>query len=531
MENGPTAFQTRNRLQRPISQPPQLGNRSVSGAEPTDLIRLLLSIIRVLVYTLAETLWIIEWQRREIIELQVRLNKVNRVFSPKNEQFQDGKTTDSISTKKKKRGAQPGHKPTKRNIPKELEKEKVRLDFDAPPCCDSCKKPYKRYTVFDKISHQVRLTISAIHEVVTRFAYKKDCACLGSPKIKIAPQRDSVIKKSILSTVSWVHLIIMKYFLAVPVYRYSQVLKTMGYKLSPGTVENGFKKIGLLLEPVYQALIVELRKEPLWNADETRWKVFELIEGKTSFLWWLWVFASKNIVIYVIDPSRSAEVIRKINNGLSRIIAADRFSAYEAVKKTGDILIAYCWVHLRRDFINLKSDRMLKNDLDVGKWVDDWLSDIKMLFKLNKKRRKSSCEEEKKRLTAEMRSITEELRLQKIEDLKYQFQRKILKSFQKRYSGYTIFIDNPLVPMDNNYSERLLKTGINGRKNYLGNVSHKSVPHTQIFLSIIATAKNNGVPVQKWLEEYLNACAANDSKALEGEDLKQHVERLLSYPS
>jgi len=66
-----------------------------------------------------------------------------------------------------------------------------------------------------------------------------------------APNRKSVIKKSIITTGTWGHLIIMKYLLAVPVYRYCQALKPTGFELSPGTVENGLKKIRGLLQPVY----------------------------------------------------------------------------------------------------------------------------------------------------------------------------------------------------------------------------------------------------------------------------------------
>ena len=62
----------------------------------------------------------------------------------------------------------------------------------------------------------------------------------------------------------------------------------------------------------------------------------------------------------------------------------------------------------------------------------------------------------------------------------------------------------------------------------MGNVSSKSVLHTQIFLSIIATAKNNKVDPQKWIEAYLNACAENDSKPLEGQILVHHVNMLLN---
>jgi len=39
----------------------------------------------------------------------------------------------------------------------------------------------------------------------------------------------------------------------------------------------------------------------------------------------------KDVVLYVIGPSKSANVIRKVNNGPDRIFAAGRFSPYEAI--------------------------------------------------------------------------------------------------------------------------------------------------------------------------------------------------------
>ncbi len=134
-------------------------------------------------------------------------------------------------------------------------------------------------------------------------------------------------------------------------------------------------------------------------------------------------------------------------------------------------------------------------------------------------------------MTVELRAATEQLRQKTAEEVSFKFQKTILKSFKKRFSGYTLFIDNPEVPIHNNRAERLLKTGINGRKNYLGNVSPHSVLHTQIFLSIIATAKNNRVAPQKWFEDYLTACAENDSKPLKGSDLEYHIDKLLNRPS
>lgn len=493
-----------------------------------DLIGLLLLIIRILWEMIGEKDKEISRLQTENLELKYKLGKVKRVFAPKNEKIQTNDVFTSDSTfQKRKRGAQPNRKPRKRNIPDQLPKKVVEVDVEEIPICSNCGKVYVREKSLDKISNQIRVTIAVIHEMITRKTYKKDCDCLNGKTIVTAPPRNSVIKKSILSTASWVHLIIMKFLLAVPVYRYCQAVRSSGFKLSAGTVENGFKKIGILLEPVYQLLILELRKNRLWSADETRWKVFEHIKGKVSFLWWLWVFASEKVVIYVIDPARSSDVIKRIDAGGKRIISADRYSAYESMKRSG-ILIAYCWVHLRRDFLNLKTNKEIMKDPAVGKWVDDWLSDIKTLFKLNNKRLKTTSKQEFQQLTADLRLITIELRDQSIESVKYGFQKTILESFKKRFSGYTLFIDHPEIPMHNNRSEQLLKTAINGRKNYLGNVVKASVNHTQIFLSIIATAKNNGVDPQRWLAGYLEACAENNSQPLSGKDLESHLQLLLN---
>ncbi len=291
---------------------------------------------------------------------KARVSKI--VFGPKNEK------TPKVTPSGKNRGGQKGHKGRGRKIPKGLRKEEEVVDFDEAPVCETCQTPYIKVTAFDKISHQIDMVWEAVHQVIRRVTYKKACKCSTGKKFITAPANASVIKSSILTTKSWVHLILMKYLLAVPVYRYLKAMKSISFNISPATVENGFKKIGVLLEPIYLRMKEELLKADIWNADETRWKVFQEIKGKISFTWWLWVFASKNIVCYVIDSTRSSKVIEGIHNGTKRIITADRWSAYTSMIKHG-IMIAYCWAHLRRDFINLQ--KSYPKDTVIGKWVDD----------------------------------------------------------------------------------------------------------------------------------------------------------------
>ena len=457
---------------------------------------------------------------KELQETRAKLRMSKIVFAPKNEK------TPKVTVSPKNRGGQKGHKGRGRKIPQGLRQQEVVVDFTEAPVCEICQTPYLKVAVFDKISHQIQMLWEAIHQVIRRVTYKKACHCSAGKKFITAPVKASVIKSSLLTTKTWVHLILMKYLLAVPVYRYLKAMKSLSFHICPATVENGFKKIGILLKPIYLKMKEELLKDDIWNADETRWKVFQEINGKTSFTWWLWVFASKNIVCYVIDSTRSAKVIEEIADGRLRTIIADRWSAYTCMIKKG-MMIAYCWAHLRRDFIALQ--KSYPQNPAIGKWVDDWLEKIALLYKLNSERIDSECSEEQfHQLTEQLRLIVEKLYQQKFQDNFNAAQRKILKSFKEKIQGYCRFIDNPEIPMDNNRAERLFKEPINGRKNYLGNVSVESIPHTQIILSIIATTKINNVDTSKWFSDYLCACAENDSQPLMGEALEIHFKKLIT---
>src|SRR5262249_18671662 len=70
--------------------------------------------------------------------------------------------------------------------------------------------------------------------------------------------------------------------------------------------------------------------------------------------WFLWVFHSKEAVVFVLSSGRAHDVpedhLGPVKEG---ILSVDRYSAYKAMKqvKDGLILLAFCWAHVRRDFL------------------------------------------------------------------------------------------------------------------------------------------------------------------------------------
>ena len=71
---------------------------------------------------------------------------------------------------------------------------------------------------------------------------------------------------------------------------------------------------------------------------------------------------------------------RAVTGGL---LVADRYVAYRAIDKvkTGQIILALCWAHQRRDFVELGRSRPEQHE-----WALDWLQRIRTIYQLNERR-------------------------------------------------------------------------------------------------------------------------------------------------
>ena len=58
-----------------------------------------------------------------------------------------------------------------------------------------------------------------------------------------------------------------------------------GLPLAQGTFTDGLQRIAVLVEPLMPALYERQMGEKLFHGDETRWEVFEEVEGKTGHRW------------------------------------------------------------------------------------------------------------------------------------------------------------------------------------------------------------------------------------------------------
>jgi transposase len=87
--------------------------------------------------------------------------------------------------------------------------------------------------------------------------------------------------------------------------------------------------------------------------------------------------------------------------------------------------------------------------------------------------------------------------------------RKALVSLKEHWSGLTLFVDDPRIPMDNNYGERLIRNPAVGRKNYYGSGAQWAGRLAVTMFSIFATLVIWKINPKAWLTWYFDACANN----------------------
>ena len=415
---------------------------------------------------------------------------------------------------RRNRGQQPGNPRPKRRDYSHLPVRETILDLTPEEClCPSCGEPFLPHG-YGEESEEIGIDVGAYRRVIRRKRYRRGCTCEGRTTIMAAPA-PKLIPKGRYGISVWVEILLDKDFGYRPTERLLGAWRLLELDLAAGTVSDGLQRLEALLRPIYQAIQARNRHGDLHQADETRWPVFIVVEGKEGYGWWLWVFLGPDTVAFVLNVSRGHEVPENHYRAPSRgVLVVDRYSAYKAISwvKQGFVVLAFCWAHVRRDFI-----RVGKGWPQQKTWALDWLRRIRALYQWNHRRLKAE------KGSAALRDAEDGLR-HAVAEMKTQIAteltradlatpcRKVLESLREHWEGLTRFVDDPRIPMDNNASERRARGPAVARKNFYGSGSQWSGQLAAAAFSIFATLSLWTLNPRKWLTWYLEQCAAAGGK-------------------
>ena len=375
--------------------------------------------------------------------------------------------------------------------------------------CSCCGKPFSPGG-YEEDTEIIEVEVKAYRRRIRRRRYLRTCSCPDLPTVVAAPIVPRVLPHSPLGISVWVQILLDKYTYCRATHKQLDDLRSHGLGLASGTVVGGLKRLAPLIEPTYDGLGERSRRQGLWNADETRWPVFQVVSGKVGNRWYIWLFESKDCCVFTLDKGRAHDVPENhFGKKAAGVVVVDRYSAYKAMPqvKEGRIRLAFCWAHQRRDFLDVEKSWPVLSD-----WAAAWVARMAELYKHNDgrlaaKEKSRDRKAKEKKLREAVEAMRQQMEKGLAEEKLHPAARKVLQSMREHWEGLTIFVNEPAVPMDNNRAERTLRIAALGRKNYYGSGSEWSGKLATWMFSILATLKKWRINPRKWLSAYLQACA------------------------
>lgn len=431
----------------------------------------------------------------------------------------------------RKRGQRPGSKGHGRRDYSHLDSREEIHDVPADQrVCACCGLEFE--FLGSETSEQVDWQVMITRVVHRRLRYRRRCECPGHRTV-IAPPAPNPIPKGRFTPSFLARLLYEKYVLGLPVHRIVRALAAEGLGVPEGTVCGALRSTAELLVPLESAIVERNAHAVHVHADETSWRVFEQIEGKNSYRWWLWVFLAQDTVVFTMDPTRSTAVLARhfgidrteatLPQGRRLVLSTDFYTAYQCLARVEGIDPLWCWAHIRRYFI-----RAGDAHVQLRIWRDQWVARIADLYLAHRAM-----------VTAEVGSVAHTQARQAFDQALntmdtvrrdqaalyslHPAAKKVLATLDREWGGLARHRDFPDIALDNNPAERALRTPVVGRKNYYGSHASWAAHLAARVWTITATAERNHREPLAYLTEYLQACATAGGKAPQDQALQRFL--------
>jgi transposase len=429
------------------------------------------------------------------------------------------------------RGQQRGSRGHGRRDYSHLQTEEVVHDVaDGLRCCVDCGLEFE--FLGSQTSDQIDWRVKLIRIVHRRLRYRRRCDCPGTRTLT-APPAPSPVGKGLFTAGFLARLLYHKYVLGMPVHRIVRMLAAEGLQVSEGTLTGAMQQMAALLAPLREAIVARNGAAVHVHADETTWRVYERPDGKDGYRWWLWVFLADDTVVFTMDPTRSASVLdthfgidraaQKLPDGKRLVLSTDFYVAYQSLARVEGVDPLWCWAHIRRYFI-----RAGDAHAQLSYWRDQWVARIADLYAAQRAMAAATLgtvEHTQAGVdfdTAITAMDTARCEQQALYSL-HPAARKVLDTLDREWDGLIRHRDFPDIDLDNNAAERALRNPVIGRKNYYGSQAQWAAYLAATVWTITATVERNQREPLTYLNNYLQACAHNGGKPLEGQALQRFL--------
>jgi transposase len=399
------------------------------------------------------------------------------------------------SVKKRKRANHHGRNP----LPKDLPREVIEIEPpDEEKICPVCQKEKRRIgsEETEKLDY-----VPASFYVKKYVRYKYACKACES-HISIGPLPPMAIDKGIPGEGLLAYIMTSKYCDHLPLNRLESILKRHCVDINVSTMCDWVGKSADLLAPLVKRMRARILQSPMINTDDTPIPIKSKKRRGSTYNGYLWVYIDKDHnVVFDFTPTRSREGPLKFLGKFSGYVQADAYSGYDEFFRKSDATEVGCHSHARRKFdYALDTDPVRAARLLVlwGKLYDierkakeDNYSSAQLL---------EARQKEAKPILKEIKTVLDEYKHQVLP--KSPIGKAIAYSLNQ-WDALNRYVDDPMLEIDNNLSERTLRMVVIGRKNYMFAGSEAGAWRAAIIYSLVASCKLNDIDPFRYFRDIL----------------------------
>ncbi|SEF14856.1 Transposase [Rhizobiales bacterium GAS191] len=405
-------------------------------------------------------------------------------------------------------------KTTRRNFPADLPRR--RIVHPAPSACPCCGG-----TKLSKIGEDITETLDVVPRqwFVTEHVREK-FSCRSCEKITQPPAPFHTIARGFAGPSLLAMVLVEKYANHQPLNRQSEHYAREGIELSVSTLADHVGACAAVLRPLNELIKEHVFAAERIHGDDTTVPVLAKVKTRTGRIW-TYVRDDRPFggrappaAVFFYSPDRAGIHPAEHLVGYRGILQADAYGGFSALyepdRKPGPITEAPCWAHARRklfELADIAAKARNRKSTTISPIAFEAVRKMDAIFMLE---RPINGMPPKERLLVRRQDIAplvdDLIDWMKRERAKLSRHNEVAKAMDymlKRIDAFTRFLEDGRICLSNNAAERQLRGIALGRKSWLFAGSDRGGERAALMLTLIQTAKLNGVDPQAWLADIL----------------------------
>ena len=385
--------------------------------------------------------------------------------------------------------------PVRRPLPADLPRVET---IHEPASCDCASCGAALVKIGEHVSE--KLDVEPMKFFVRREVHPQ-YACRACETIVAEPVAPAILDRGLAAPGLLAQVAIQKYTDHLPLYRQEAIFARHGIELSRTTLAEWIGVIGLRLQPLVDALRTRLLAAPVLHADETPVAQLDPGAGKTkrTYLFAYRTAEGPPIILFDHCASRAGKHAANFLGDWKGALMVDDYGGYKALFADGVTELA-CWAHARRKFFDV-------HKASANPLAKEALERIGTLYVIEAKLRDLDAadrhRERQRYLAPKLTELKDWLDGLSTVVLGNTGLAGAIRYTFRRWSALARVLDDGRFPIDNNPIENAIRPIAIGRKNWLFAGSETAGRRAAAIMSLIATAKANGIDPHAWLTDTL----------------------------